>query len=65
MEKEILKVIAILAEDPIYRQVYAKEIKMLFNMLSREQEQNLECGSFEEIPQFKGTMEQLDKLKII
>lgn len=37
MEKEILKVIAILMEDHIYKQVYASQIKMLFDMLEREQ----------------------------
>jgi len=37
MEKEILILLAILTEDAIYKQVYARQIKMLFDMLEREQ----------------------------
>jgi hypothetical protein len=49
MEKEILKVIAILAEDTIYKQVYASEIKILFDMLKREQSHYLQGGEELEI----------------
>lgn len=41
MEKEILKVIAILTTDSIYKQVYSYQIKMLFDMLEREQKNYL------------------------
>ena len=37
MEKEILILLAILTNDHLYKQVYAGEIKMLFDMLKREQ----------------------------
>lgn len=37
MEKEILKLLAILTEDNLYRQIYSKQIKLLFDMLEREQ----------------------------
>ena len=37
MEKEILKLLAILTEDNLYRQVYARQVKLLFDMLEREQ----------------------------
>jgi DNA-directed RNA polymerase alpha subunit len=37
MEKEILVLLAILTNDHLYKQVYAREIKMLFDMLRREQ----------------------------
>jgi len=41
MEKEILKLLAIVMERNLYSQVYASEIKMLFDMLKREQNQYL------------------------
>ena len=37
MEKEILRLLAILTEDVIYKQVYARQIKLLLDMLEREQ----------------------------
>ena len=42
MEKEIIKLITVLIEDNLYKQVYASEIKMLFNMLRREQNNYLQ-----------------------
>jgi hypothetical protein len=42
MEKEILRVIAILLEDSILRQIYRNELKMLFDMLTREQNKYLQ-----------------------
>ena len=37
MEKEILRVIALIMESNLYQQVYASELKMLFEMLRRQQ----------------------------
>lgn len=37
MEKEILKLLVIIMEDNLYKQVYCNEIKMLFDMLRKEQ----------------------------
>lgn len=49
MEKEILQVIAIVANDQLYRQVYASELKMLFDMLRREQGTYLQDDSLSTI----------------
>ena len=38
VEKEIIKLITVLAEDNLYRQVYAMQIKRLFDMLKMENE---------------------------
>ena len=43
MEKEILILLAKLVDDHLYRQVYASQIKMLFDMLEREQGNYLHC----------------------
>lgn len=37
MEKEILILLAILMQDNIHQQIYAQQIKLLFDMLEREQ----------------------------
>lgn len=37
MEKDILQLLAIMMSDNLYRQVYAGQIKLLFDMLEREQ----------------------------
>jgi len=44
MEKEILKLLTILTEDNLYRQVYAQQIKLLFDMLEREQKTYCQDG---------------------
>uniref|UniRef100_A0A6M3LU87 Uncharacterized protein n=1 Tax=viral metagenome TaxID=1070528 RepID=A0A6M3LU87_9ZZZZ len=41
MDKEIIRLITVLAEDSLFKQVYASEIKMLFDMLREQQELNL------------------------
>jgi hypothetical protein len=45
MEKEILKLLAILTEDNLYRQVYVQQIKLLFDMLEREQRTYCQDGN--------------------
>ena len=44
MEREILVLLAILTNDNLYKQVYAREIKMLFDMLRREQDTYLKSN---------------------
>jgi len=45
MEKEILILLAKLVDDHLYRQVYASQIKLLFDMLEREQGNYLHCDN--------------------
>ena len=50
MEHEIIKLLNTITSDHVYRQVYAYEVKMLFEMLKETQSHKLSGESFKTPP---------------